>query len=388
MTRSPARAPLPVGAFALLAAALGCAERAPREDPTINTASIVDGEASGSDQDGVVLLRATSKTGDLLCSASLVAPNLIITARHCVSYYTDGLFSCTVNGELTGNLNGAGELGLHVPADSLEVYGRKTPRRVLARGLRVLSTLSPAICVNDLAFVVLDQAVDLPIVPLRLGRSAELNESVTLVGYGLDGQQSSLDFSRGARRQKTGLIIAGVGPDSVADGVKDVPPRALILHGPSGCIGDSGGPLLAATSGALLGVYSLQQAHDCSDPAALHQLVHVPPFQNLIDEAFAAAGAEPLAEPSSLPDAGSGTDAQPGANSGGAASDAGADPTAAGAAGMPDESKPRRAAPAASSCGFSPALAAEHHAALLLALLAPVAKRRKSARRRATGRGA
>jgi Trypsin len=373
MTRVPLRALL---LWALLAPSLGCAERAPRQNLAASTATIVAGVASGPEQDGVVLLRATLDNGDLLCSASLVAPNLLITARHCVSYYTDGLFSCTVRGELTDNLDGAGELGQHLLATSLEVYGRKTPRRVLARGQQVLSTLAPSVCINDLAFVVLDQDIDLPIIPLRLGRSAEPHESVTLVGYGLDGEQQSLDFQNAKRRQKTGLAIAAVGPDSAADGVEDVPPRALILRGPSGCIGDSGGPLLAASSGALLGVYSLQSAQACTDPAALQQLVHVAPFQNLLDEAFAAAGAEPLAEPTAEPDAGSEADASASA---GAPSDAGTGPTlAAGAAGTPNETGPQGSGAPTSSCGFAPPPRAAQHAAMLLALLAPLVRRRRA----------
>ncbi len=366
--------------LAALLAPVGCAERTTPADLAANAAAIIDGEASGADQDGVVLLRANLDQGEILCSASLVAPNLIVTARHCVSYYTDGLFSCSVKGELIDSADGAGGLGLHLPAASLEVYGAKLPRHALAYGQRVLSTLSPSICVNDLAFVVLDQDVALPIVPLRLDRSAEPNEAVTLVGYGLDGQQHSLGFQSAKRRKKTGLSIVDVGPDSVADGVKSAPPRALILQGPSGCVGDSGGPLLAAASGAVLGVYSLQRALGCSDPAALHQLVHVAPFQNLIREAFAAAGTEPLAEPSPEPDAGSEPDAS---SSAGAPSDAGgAPPILSGAAGAPDEAKPRGAEPA-SSCSFAPTTGAVHHAALLLAFLARLTQRRGSARRRA-----
>jgi hypothetical protein len=91
---------------------------------------------------------------------------------------------------------------------------------------------------------------------------------------------------------------------------------------------------LAESTGAVLGVYSLQRGNSCLAPGVRNQLVHVPPFHSLIDAAFAAAGCEPLLETTS----GAG-----GAEDGGGAGDAtgaGADnddpessPTSGGAAG-------------------------------------------------------
>jgi hypothetical protein len=370
----------PLALWAMLVPAVGCAEQAPLENRQTSSAAIIDGEVSGSDQDGVLLLRARLDRGEVLCSASLIGPNLIITARHCVSYYTDGLFSCSVQGELTDSIGNAGELGLHLPAANLEVYGGKKPRKLLARGQRVLSTLSPSVCTNDLAFVVLDQDVAFPVVPLRLDRPAQRDEVVTLVGYGLDGQQQAIDVQSAVRHQKTLLKLAGVGPDSVADGVSDVPPRTLILQGISGCVGDSGGPLLAASSGALLGVYSLQRGEACTDPDVVHQLVHVEPFHNLINDAFAAAGVEPIAEPVNLPDAGGDSDAgrDAGSPNGGAAGDASRDPvSAAGAPASPSEPEPPHAARPSSSCGFTPAHRSAQDALLLLAMLAPLLRPRR-----------
>jgi hypothetical protein len=371
-----------LAAAALLSLGIGCSGPTAREATETSRTAIVGGSASGPAQDGVVLLRAAVNGGDVLCTASLVGSNLLITARHCVSYFTDGLFSCSVQGELINDSDGAGELGLHLPASSLEVYGSQTPRTLLAHGKQVISTLSPVICINDLAFVVLDREVDLPIVPLRLGRPALAHESVTLVGYGLDGQQPTLDYRSAPRRQKTGLEVVALGPDSAADGIKTVPPRALILEGPSGCIGDSGGPLLAAATGAVLGIYSLQQAESCAEPTVRHQLVHVPPFGNLIDEAFAAAGVMPLVEPTSEPDGGGG------AGSGGVGGEGEAgmrlDPSPA--AGFATEAE--AGAPASpgsaprSSCSVAPQPAAPLEPALSLLFLVPWAKRRGSRGRR------
>jgi hypothetical protein len=268
---------------------------------------IVDGELSSASEDGVVMLRAEVNGVEVLCSASLVAPNLIVTARHCVSYLTPGLFNCTVRGELVDNPEGGGSLGQHLPAESISVFDNTTPRHEpLAHGTRIVSTLAPAICVNDIAFMVLDTELDLPIVPIRLNRPALLKEDVTLLGFGLTDERQNIDYALQKRRRKGGLQIAGVGPDSIDDGVTTVPPRALILNGPSGCVGDSGGPLLASNSGALLGVYSLQAGESCLAPNVRHQLVHVSPFRALLEEAFAAAGAIPTPEAENEPEGGQG----------------------------------------------------------------------------------
>jgi trypsin len=278
-----------------------CASRAPDAGFSVVQSAIVGGEPSpaGGAEDAVLLLRTVVDGQEVLCTASLVAPNLVLTARHCVAHLEDGQFNCSVKGELFDNPTGAGRLGLDLPADTLELYGGAPPRtKPVAHGLTVVSTLSSTICVNDIAFVVLDQAVALPVLPLRIHGRAAVGEAVTLVGYGLTADDAgAISVSTQPRWRKAGLSIADVGPDSLDQGVTTVPPRALLLEGPSGCSGDSGGPLLAASSNAVLGVYSLLNGVSCADTRTRHLLVHVPAFQALTEQAFAAAGAQPVPEP-------------------------------------------------------------------------------------------
>jgi hypothetical protein len=382
-----------LAASALALHGLSCADQAPGEGVASASHAIVDGEASGAEQDGVVLLRALLDDGfDVVCTGSLVGPNLVLTARHCVSYLSEGQFSCTVRGELTQNPDGGGRLGLHLPAERIEIYGRKLPRKApLARGARVISTLSPDICKNDIAFVVLDQAVELPVVPMRIGRPARLHETGVLVGFGLDATQTGIDYATQPRFQKRDLDITALGPDSLADGVTTVPPRALILKGPSGCIGDSGGPLLAQQSGAVVGVYSLQEGESCAASNVKHQMVHVPPFTALIDEAFSAAGCLPTPEPEGSGGAG-GAGAEAGA-AGAAVEAAGgveADPAAgaggersSGVAGEPGDETPAKPA-SSSGCSLVAVPAPSPSALQLLAMLAAFglgrARRRRNAR--------
>lgn len=359
---------------AVLVALLGtaCSEQASLERTLIERGAVVEGEPSEAGiEDAVLLLRTEVDRRELICSASLVAPNLALTARHCVSHLVEGLFSCTVHGELIDDQDaGAGRLGLHLPAEDIEFFGGPAPRdEPLARGQRVLSTLSETICQNDIAFVVLDRALELPVLPLRLAGRARIGELSILVGYGLDETQNEsqpFDVETQGRTRKADLPIRDVGPDSNDDVVTTAPPRTIVLEGPSGCVGDSGGPLIAEETKAVLGVYSLLGAESCLARDARHLYTHVPPFQALIDQAFLAAGGEPIPEPTDDPGEGSagaggagsdGSAGAPGADPGGAGGSggsAGEEPGgSAGAAGAGSEPEVRRARKASSGCAFS-----------------------------------
>lgn len=285
-------------------ASLGCTSRGPSEPSVAATrAPVVGGEVSpsGGREDAVVLMRTIVDNAEIVCTATLVAPNLVITARHCVSHLAQGDFRCTVQGELVSDDPGAGVLGMHFDAAGLDFYDGKTPRQdPIAHGREILSTLSDTICVNDLAFVVLDRDVTLPVSPLREQGRAVIGEAVTLVGYGFDDAMadgSVLDVTTQPRTHNTHLTIADVGPAG-DDGVTSAPPRSIVVAGPSGCIGDSGGPLISSATGAVLGVYSLLDGTTCLAADARNLFTDVPDFGVLAEQAFTAAGSQPTPETS------------------------------------------------------------------------------------------
>ncbi|HEX6276872.1 MAG TPA: S1 family peptidase [Polyangiaceae bacterium] len=398
----PGLLPTRVAALAtsMLCLLTACSEQE-RTEPSRFSAPVVDGELSPSgSEDAVLLLRATTpELGERLCGASLVAKNLVVTARHCVAYVTAGPFLCTPDGKLVEGEPGAGRMGLDLPPESLEFFTNDVPRIApVAIGARVVSTLSDSACSNDLAFVVLDRPLELPVFSLRRGRPAVRGEEVAVVGYGAERSAGPpIDFETQRRRRRTDLTIAGVGPDASADFSDGaVPPRMVVVDGPSACLGDSGGPLLAKATNALVAVHSLIEG-DCSDPGTRSFYTHLPPLFVWAERAFDAASASPVLEPdpNAEPCAETACAGAGGEQAGGAAGSSGEGTSGAssrggagGAIEPPEPETPRERTATReknSGCASAPARSGSlaNATALLLVVLARRARRTISAARRA-----
>jgi hypothetical protein len=254
-----------------------------------------DPSPSGS-EDAVVLLRATAN-GEQICTGTLVAPNLVLTSRHCVARLNPGEFRCDARGELAENPSGGGTLGADLPANEIEIHGTATPRvDALARGERIVSSLSTNVCKNDIAFVALDRHLELPVAPVRIRTPTARYELATLVGYGADGTSAEYRWLEAPRQRLGRQPVLEVGPDSIDDGVIILRPRILVFGGPATCHGDSGGPALSERTGAVIGVLSVMDGLDClADEVELHY-THTTAFEALALEAYAAASAAPRFE--------------------------------------------------------------------------------------------
>jgi hypothetical protein len=260
---------------------------------------IIRGRASGAEHDAVVIL-TTFRDGlrRSLCTATLVAPNLLITARHCVSD-TDSTTACSKEGTpITGGRVKAERdpkdlvvfLGNNGIAPDTEVEANGS-----ARGARVIVDSTTTVCNHDIAFLVLDKKLSAAITSIRLGPPA-IDEKVAAVGWGVD-ETGTLPKSREVRSD---IALIGVGPamypNSATYGYGD---REFML-GESACSGDSGGPALTK-SGAVVGVAARagngktrdpsNYASTCVGETAHAVYTHLSSTEGLVTRAFQAAGA-------------------------------------------------------------------------------------------------
>ncbi|MES1179546.1 MAG: S1 family peptidase [Myxococcales bacterium] len=291
-------------------------------------APIVNGVRSVAADDDVVELTSRPSTGTpQACSATLVAPNVVLTALHCVAVYSGGDFSCNSDGTLQNNNTGGGMLGALVEPGQVEIrvgiYPNKDPD---AYGVKLFGTGTNQICRNDLALVVLDRDLTQPLAAMRLSRGVTLGESTRIVGYGASESSSTV-----GRMERSGLRIIDRGIDAGGSSTGTAAPRTVVV-GQGACHGDSGGPLLSTETGAVVGVYSLVAGASCTAVGVRNVYTRLEPFADLVQSAFDFAAQTPILEPGS-DDAGVGGGQSAGGDSasGGDAPVSGGGPSGAGA---------------------------------------------------------
>jgi hypothetical protein len=252
--------------------------------------AIVNGQVSDTGDDATVMLESQLTTSEAVaCTGTLIAPKLVATALHCVTQSYLGEFSCKPDGSLSDATRADGKMGPLVTASNVKVFSGVNPtREPSAVGARLLGTGSTQICRGDIAFVVLDRELDLPIAPVRLSAGVDSGDRLRVVGYG----QTEASGSSG-RFARAGVRVIDVGPSSEDEVSISASPRTFVVNeGP--CHGDSGGPAFSEDSGALVGVYSLTAGASCTGAGIRNVYTSLSSFSNLALDAFEAAGAEPV----------------------------------------------------------------------------------------------
>lgn len=269
-----------VARAALLAAlVVGCGARAPGNDAVVRASA--EPIAGGTlDFEHAAVFQEYTHWGNSVssCTASLIAPNVLLTARHCVAQGSTETVMC-----------GKSVFGDAVAGSATIVTGDTEPgsKSTFYRGVDVrVPAESNEMCGFDIALIILDNPIPAakvaPLVP-RIDQPVELGESYDAVGYGVDdqGQQNP------GRMELRNLDVRCLSDECQQFGVAPTE-----FMGTAGiCSGDSGGPALDS-AGRVIGLVSRG-----SDPCATPIYTQVAPWRDFITEtvleAAASAGYQP-----------------------------------------------------------------------------------------------
>lgn len=265
--------------FALLLGFLGGCADVPS---SLGTANQRLAEADPSDQPAVVAVSTEVGLSSRLCTGVVIAPGLILTARHCLSF-TDWSLETASCDTTTLPLPSADVRITVIPGSDMDLVAPE-----LERSVREIWMPENAgwLCGEDLALLLLDGP--LPFAPLPISAepfghpmsALSPGTAFTAVGYGL------ADGDYGQQRMTGQASVTCVGE---ACHNPQIDEREFL--GESGaCEGDSGGPAID-DFGAVFGIVS-RTSGDCSSTAYLSLAPH---FSWLAQSARAAA--EFAAEP-------------------------------------------------------------------------------------------
>ena len=130
--------------------------------------------------------------------------------------------------------------------------------------------------------------------PIRLETFATAGEQFTAVGWGV----TSSTQTPTTRQQRTGLAVSAVGPTN--DGALEIAAaKNEFSVGEATCEGDSGGPAISATTGAIIGTVSRggngtssqNIAATCTGAGTANLYTQPAGFKDVIEQAAQAAGA-------------------------------------------------------------------------------------------------
>ncbi len=223
------------------------------------------------------------------CSGALIAANVVLTARHCVSQTVGTGVACDAQGGADGD-----QISSDYSPTTLKIFAGVKPDRYgtpLARGKKVFRYDQPVLCNKDIALILLDKSITtIEPMALRLNAGAQTGEKTVAIGYGLTNPTN--ERSSGQRYRLENVKVLSSGRDwNYLSGVNEFVTSA------GACQGDSGGPSVSAATGAILGVAS--RVSDCISGQAYYSRVDM--HAALIQQALKEAGAQAIVEGITVP---------------------------------------------------------------------------------------
>jgi len=247
-----------LGALALVitGVAFGCSTRSPEQDSASTRVGSTSQAIQNGDDDGPAHPFAVGvcggRTGNAAqpcqgyCSGALILPNLIVTARHCVSQ-SDRTIDCTASpaqrfGNLSHNSNSYW-ITTHYEMKNNPSTGWHHVSDVLVPG----GTDKDIFCGNDIALLILDDEIAAseakPIIPnvqYSMGDPRFVRDFAA-VGYG-GTNSDNFATTGGVRRNRVGIPVLCIPGDSKIPCPKpsDGFPEEEFFGGTGTCGGDSG----------------------------------------------------------------------------------------------------------------------------------------------------
>jgi hypothetical protein len=252
----------------------------PRPAATART-EIIGGVPSDASQDFVIVMADLEDPSGLECNAVLVAPNLVVTARHCVAMLDDThVLSCNVSGGVGSSPTVNGDYpALHFSFWQDAALTESLP----VRASQVFDSNATTLCGEDIAFLLLDQNLtSLPVATLSTTFPA-MGDTLTVVG---SGDVDDAGTPATVRMQRSGVTVVGVGPTAVpATGHEEAVLAGEFATGVAFCNGDSGGPAIDA-HGLVTGIVSRTPSCTSGPDVFTSVAAHL----DVAQQAFAAAG--------------------------------------------------------------------------------------------------
>ena len=234
----------------------------PASATEISQVEIVRGVPSRGRDPAVV---AVEIAGSGLCTGTLVAENVVLTARHCVARTRD-FIQCPPTSAQVGEPRAAGDLRI-LRGDDASI-GEE-----VGRGVEIVTTPGNQLCDEDIAFVVLDRAVT-GIVPLALHlEPLAKGQRIRSVGFGRRGDEQNA----GMKLVREHVPIVAVSTDE-------------FQVGEATCQGDSGGPAVDEDSGDIVGVVS-RGGPACEGKDVHNIYTRVDVYRDLFQDALERAAA-------------------------------------------------------------------------------------------------
>lgn len=240
------RAPSSFPSFGLVLVLAACTDASGPLPPSgLSQESIVGGQPDSTSHNVIGIL---TKEGEL-CSGSLILPNLVLTARHCVAALASDNVQC-----------GVSNFGAVHPASDFAVSWDDNLRNNIDTSSvfyvsAVQTPPDPGVCGNDVALLELSSNVPAneatPLEP-RLDTAPMNNETFAAVGYGLTNPNDTAGTTAGQRMRYDGATVTCVG--SACGRTIGAVANEWAGQVPV-CSGDSGGPALDS-AGRVIGAAS------------------------------------------------------------------------------------------------------------------------------------